>query len=200
MQIFVYLCFCFLDLELLFDYVSTNIPESEILTLFGKLGGENKESSLYSRDPCEYFFKKLVSWTRKHPTINHRNVLIEHLKATGEHEDLVKNMESFSKDQYMYPKGEICWPEKEVSKNDLDILQNEIGLDYCHFVRFLGMKQQMLDSIQEDYHNLKNKVLMALRGIWNQQLTRQKLCNALHYSQRSDIIKKLNESWKSAYI
>lgn len=192
---YFYIFIFFLDLDLLFDFISKQISPSEIAA-FSALTSPQKitNRSGIEKNPHEYCFDALVHWSRIEPKINHRHHLIEYLKSTDDHNHAANLLESFSKDDYVFPSREINGPKKPVTISDLLILKDHLGPEYCHVVRFLGMKNRKFVQICTDTPDLKSRILTAMQSI--QQLTRQKLCNALHYASRCDIIETLNKSWK----
>lgn len=182
-------------MELLFDFVSKNISPSEIAAFSACTSEQaNINTSLIEKYPHEYCFRALIHWKRSKPKINHRNHLIGYFKTSDDHKQLAHRIESFSMDDYVYTSGEIKRPEEPVTNDDRNFLKNHLGPEYCHVVRFLGMTHRTFVQICEDNRDLKSRIFTALLSI--QQLTRQKLCNALCYADRRDIIETLNESWK----
>lgn len=182
-------------MELFFDFISKQISPSEIAAVCAFTSPQKiTNRSVLEKNPHEYCFNALVHWRRTEPKINHRHHLIEYLKSTDDHNHAANLLESFSKDDYVFTSGEINRPKEPVTVGDLLILKDHLGPDYCHVVRFLGMKHRKFVQICTDTPDINSRILTAMQSI--KQLTRQKLCNALHYASRCDIIETLNDRWK----
>lgn len=71
---------------------------------------------------------------------------------------------------------------------------------FRHLLRYLGLRQYELDSIEMDYaENTKEKIFVSLKKIASQKVvTRIDLCSAIEYaSQNRLFIKKLNSKWEA---
>lgn len=149
------------------------------------------ETSLVSKS--EQCFKLLYDWYREKPNIGHIYELKESLRRAQNH-TLVDEIENFSKANYVFDSNKIKNPEKQVTCSDVDHVASNLGKEHRHVLRFLEIKQNVIEQAEEDHKDTYSRIFHPLKKLMT-KLTRQSLCNALCYANENKIINDLNSTW-----
>jgi hypothetical protein len=77
------------------------------------------------------------------------------------------------------------------------MISGNLAREYVHVVRFLGLHQKQIDQIESDCTLIRERIQKSLERITAKNpMTRQQICNALHYANQVDVIFQLNKKWK----
>lgn len=108
--------------------------------------------------------------------------------------NLVDEIEKFSKANIVFNPNKIKRPEKQVTQADKEYVANTLGKNYRRVLRFLEIKQNVIEQAEDTHKDVYHQIFNLL-GKLDTKLTRQSLCNALHYAGENKIINDLNSRW-----
>lgn len=91
-------------------------------------------------------------------------------------------------------------PDRLITDKDIRLVSEHLVYDFRHLVRYLGLPQHVLSSIEINYFSDVRKTIYQCLREFNKDysLTRIDLCNEIKYAnQNRFLIEELNESWKA---
>lgn len=185
-------------MELLFDMVSKKLQTSRsFFTFASTLDDKYLENKSYKEtEGSECYFRVMYEWYKMYPDIDHKEKLISSLHKL-ERQDIIDSINDFTR--ITFQQFPIHNPSTSIDKKDMHLVcENEINY-FRHLLRYLGLSQCDLDSIEKDYPgNIREKICSSLMKLTSQKVvTRIDLCSAIEYaSQNRRLIKKLNSEWE----
>lgn len=178
--------------------VSRKLPQgTPLFMLCGELGIEYTESTMTERSrDSESYFLAMFKWYTKYPNIDHKSKLLDIL-SNLQRQDIIESLTDFKK--ISFQEFQIHNPEWSITDKDICFACEHLVHDFRHLVRYLGLPQNVLSSIEVNYSSdVRKTIYQCLRKVNKDfSLTRIDLCNGIEYaSQNRSLIKKLNERWK----
>lgn len=180
--------------------VSRKLPQGTLLLMFcDELGIEYTESKIMERSrDSENYFHAMFKWYTKDPNIDHNSKLRDIL-SNLQRQDIIEFLTDFKKIRFQ--EFQIHNPELLITDKDICFVCEHLVHDFRHLVRYLGLLQNELSSIEVDNSSdVRKTIYKCLRKVnEDHSLTRIHLCNGIEYaSQNRSLIKELNERWKKA--
>ncbi|XP_061185844.1 uncharacterized protein LOC133193948 [Saccostrea echinata] len=140
-------------------------------------------------------FRILYRWKCKTSATDHLKELGRILRGAdlGEAEDCVETFKVTDFECY-----DISMPCQAVSTKEFHFLKDKLPKDYTHFVRFLGLPHIHIEELEVDGSSVKERIYKSLLKLKEDRpkLSRQEVCRALKFIERSDVIDDLNKQWE----
>ncbi|XP_061193664.1 uncharacterized protein LOC133201888 [Saccostrea echinata] len=143
----------------------------------------------------EKVFRILYQWKSKNAHIDHLRELESILQREGQGQ-AAEYVRTF--DIKDFACSGVASPDQNVSATEFKTLSEYLPKDYTHFVRFLGLPQRYIEQMEADALKIQDKIYKSLSKIQEEcryMLSRQKVCNALRFIDRNDVIVELG--WTS---
>lgn len=187
--------FLILDSELLLDFLSNTLHKNQFSNFLAHLPNlrihGNETASVNTPEDC---FEVLHRWYCKNHEINHMTELKKALRD-AQMPELVDEIENFSKAKIVFNPNKIKQPEKKATSADIAYLAKNLGAQYRRVLRFLDIRQNAIE-LAEAETVMFDKIYQPLLNMLP-KLTRQTLCNALHYVHQNNKIDDLNSRWST---
>ncbi|XP_062588710.1 uncharacterized protein LOC134250372 [Saccostrea cucullata] len=143
----------------------------------------------------EKVFRILYQWKSKNAHLDHLRELESILQREGQGQ-AAEYLRTF--DITDFTCIGVISPDQNVSTTEFKTLSEYLSKDYTHFVRFLGLAQRYIEQMEADGLKIQDKIYKSLTKIQEEcryMLSRQKICNALTFIDRNDVISELG--WTS---
>lgn len=186
------------ETEVLFDMVSRKLSASTpFFMFFGELGQAYSEKKTFKETKdSECYFLAMYEWYQMYPDIDHKEKLISILSAL-ERQDIIDSINDFT--EITFQEFDIHNECTSIDERDMRLVCEYETRYFRHLLRYLGLRQYELDSIEIDYGaNTKKTIFVSLKKLTSHKVvTRIDLCSAIEYaSQNRLLIKKLNSEWE----
>lgn len=186
------------EMELLFDMVSKQLSPTSVQLLLAELlpNDLNLQYEILRKQYNEPYFCAMYVWYQRNPKIDHKEKL-KSILCTLERQDIVYSISEFTK--RTFEEFQLHNPNTRVDEHDIRLVCKYEIHHFRSMLRYLGLSQHYLDSIEIDYaDNVQEKILTSLKTITSRaNVTRIDLCSAIEYaSQNRRLIKKLNSMWE----
>ncbi|XP_061186832.1 uncharacterized protein LOC133194953 [Saccostrea echinata] len=185
------------DTNFVFDFISPKLRDTDFICT--DLLGESHFADIFRKNlPLpEQVFQILLKWRRSSPRLNHIDVLKEYLK-NHDNAHFAEEIESVTKEKYEY--RSVYRPLEPISMSECKHIGKQVTRDQNRLLRFLGLKESIRETIEQTTANYCEMLISSLEKLVDEGfLNRGKLCCALNYIGRLDIIEKLKASWEKSF-
>ncbi|XP_062570291.1 uncharacterized protein LOC134232365 [Saccostrea cucullata] len=177
-----------------FDFISPKLKDTDMICL-DLLGESHYADTLRGNLALpEQVFQILLKWRRRSPRLNHISVLQEHLKK-NDNAHFAEEIENITREKYAYQS--VYRPLEPITKSECKQIGKQVTRDQNRLLRFLGLKESIRETIEQSSINPCQILICSLERLVDESiLNRKKLCCALNYIERLDIIEKLKGNWE----
>lgn len=146
------------ETELLFDMVSQKRPPATpLFMLCGELGIEYNGSKMTERSSdSESYFLAMFKWYTKYPNIDHNGTL-RAILSNLQRQDIIESITDFKNKRIL--EFQIHNPEWPITDKDTCLVCEHLVHDFRHLVRYLGLPQNVLSSIEVDNSSDERKTI-----------------------------------------
>lgn len=96
----------------------------------------------------ESYFLAILKWYRKFPNMNHK-LNLQAVLSNLQRQDIIEFINDFKKQRFQ--EFRIYNPEWLITDNDICLVCDHLAHDFRHLVRYLGLPQHELNSIEVNY-------------------------------------------------
>lgn len=136
---------------------------------FGELGQAYSEKKTFKETKdSECYFLAMYEWYQMYPDIDHKEKLISILSAL-ERQDIIDSINDFT--EITFQEFDIHNECTSIDERDMRLVCEYETRYFRHLLRYLGLRQYELDSIEIDYAaNTKKKIFVSLKRVTSQKV------------------------------